>query len=69
MWVGFPDANVPMYDIAGFSRVTGGSIPALIWKDVMLAAHKDVPPVPFPAPPILPPPPGEVLKKPPAPSA
>jgi penicillin-binding protein 1A len=62
VWVGFPDANVPMYDIAGFSRVTGGSIPALIWRDVMAAAHDGVPPVPFPPAPPDPPPTAEVLQ-------
>ena len=64
VWVGYPDANIPMYDLAGFSRVTGGSIPALIWRDVMTAAHHDIPPAPFPAPPILPPPPRDVLRMP-----
>lgn len=53
VWVGHPEGNVPMRNIAGFSRVTGGSIPALIWRDVMAFAHEGLPPVGFtpPAPP------------------
>jgi penicillin-binding protein 1A len=40
VWVG-NDANTPM------RRVTGGSIPAQIWKDVMIAAEHDRPLVPL----------------------
>ena len=65
VWVGFPDTNRPMRDVAGWSRVTGGSIPSLIWKDVMAFAHRDLPPVPFPGAPEVPeatkPLPGETL--------
>ena len=52
VWVGYPDANIPMYDLAGFSRVTGGSIPAMIWGDVMSFLHQHVPVAEFvpPAP-------------------
>ncbi len=50
VWVGHPEGNVPMYGVAGFSRVTGGSIPALIWHDVMAFAHRDLPVATFPAP-------------------
>lgn len=42
VWVGHPEGNVPMRDVAGFARVTGGSIPALIWHDVMAFAHRGV---------------------------
>jgi len=51
VWVGFPEGNVPMRDVAGYSRVTGGSIPALIWRDVMAHAHRDRPVAGFPPPP------------------
>src|SRR5471032_49697 len=40
VWVGNDD-NSPM------RRVTGGSIPALIWKDVMTAAERGYPPQPL----------------------
>jgi penicillin-binding protein 1A len=36
VWVG-NDNNTPM------KRVTGGSVPAQIWRDVMLQAHRDLP--------------------------
>jgi penicillin-binding protein 1A len=39
-WVGNDD-NHPM------RRVTGGSIPALLWRTVMTAAEKDLPPLPL----------------------
>lgn len=56
VWVGHPTGNVSMVNTAGYSRVTGGSIPALIWHDVMAYAHRDIPvsgfegPIPAPAP-------------------
>jgi penicillin-binding protein 1A len=43
VWVGFADGIRPMHGIAGFSDVTGGSIPARIWRDVMRAAHAGLP--------------------------
>jgi 1A family penicillin-binding protein len=46
VWVGYPHGAVPMYDVHGI-RVTGGSFPALIWRDFMSAALADVPPRPF----------------------
>lgn len=51
VWVGHPAGNVPMVDTAGYARVTGGSIPALIWHDVMAFAHRDITPAPFEPPP------------------
>ncbi|HEX4903462.1 MAG TPA: transglycosylase domain-containing protein [Acidimicrobiales bacterium] len=51
VWVGFPEGNVPMRGIYGLARVTGGSIPALIWHDVMAFAHRDRPVVGFAPPP------------------
>jgi penicillin-binding protein 1A len=42
VWVG-NDNNTPM------RRVTGGDLPARIWRQFMIAAHQDIPPRPFPA--------------------
>jgi penicillin-binding protein 1A len=42
--------EVPLTDIAGFARVQGGTVPALIWRDAAAAMLADVPPAPFPAP-------------------
>lgn len=39
-WVGNDD-NTPMY------KVTGGSVPALMWRDFMKVALKDIPPIDF----------------------
>jgi penicillin-binding protein 1A len=50
VWVGRPEGNVPMRDVAGLSRVTGGSIPAMIWGDVMSFVHANVPVAQFPPP-------------------
>ncbi len=41
VWVGNDD-NTPM------KRVTGGSVPARIWREVMTAAHRDIPVKPLP---------------------
>ncbi|HEV2756274.1 MAG TPA: PBP1A family penicillin-binding protein [Actinomycetota bacterium] len=46
VWVGYPEGSIPMYSVRGI-RVTGGSFPALIWRQFMAAAHADVPPKPF----------------------
>ena len=50
VWVGHPIGNISMVNTAGYARVTGGSIPALIWHDVMSFAHRDIPPTPFAGP-------------------
>jgi membrane peptidoglycan carboxypeptidase len=50
VWVGHPTGNVSMVNTAGFSRVTGGSIPAMIWHDVMAFAHRDIEPSDFAGP-------------------
>ena len=44
VWVGNDDSKPT-------KRVTGGSLPAQIWKDVMLAAHANLPAVPLPGEP------------------
>lgn len=50
VWVGHPAGNVSMVNTAGYARVTGGSIPALIWHDVMAFAHRDIAPSAFAGP-------------------
>ena len=50
VWVGHPEGNISMVDTAGYARVTGGSIPALIWHDVMAFAHRDIEPSAFAGP-------------------
>jgi penicillin-binding protein 1A len=37
-WVGYPQAEIPLLNVAGFARVVGGSIPARIWHDFMAPA-------------------------------
>jgi penicillin-binding protein 1A len=34
-WIGHPRAETPMANVAGFSQVVGGSVPARIWHDFM----------------------------------
>jgi penicillin-binding protein 1A len=38
VWVGFPQGQIPLEGIEGYSAVYGGTIPALIWHDFMAAA-------------------------------
>jgi penicillin-binding protein 1A len=38
VWVGYPHAEIPLKNVEGFPKVFGGSIPALIWHDFMVAA-------------------------------
>ena len=40
----------PMRDVAGFRKVQGGTIPALIWRSAAAAILADVPPRDFPEP-------------------
>ncbi|MFQ5556722.1 MAG: transglycosylase domain-containing protein [Acidimicrobiales bacterium] len=51
VWVGFPDAQIPMVPPATSERVFGGTFPARIWREIMTAAHADLPVMEFPAPP------------------
>ncbi|MDQ3981086.1 MAG: penicillin-binding transpeptidase domain-containing protein, partial [Actinomycetota bacterium] len=46
VWVGYPDGAIPMYDVHGI-RVTGGSFPALIWREFMMSALAGVRARPF----------------------
>ncbi|HYU58058.1 MAG TPA: PBP1A family penicillin-binding protein [Actinomycetota bacterium] len=50
VWVGYKAGRVPMHDIGGYSSVTGGSIPALIWHDFMTVAMQGMPIVDWPEP-------------------
>ena len=64
VWVGYPQAEIPLRNVAGFAEVVGGSIPARIWHDFMAPAMSDDPvralPAPSPARFETPPPPSEV---------
>lgn len=50
VWLGNDDQRHEM------KKVTGGGLPAQLWKNVMLAAHKGLPPRPLPTPDLSPPP-------------
>ena len=51
VWVGYPQAEIPLENLDGFGEVTGGSIPARIWHDFMAPAVHGLPVQPLPAPP------------------
>jgi hypothetical protein len=38
VWIGYPQAEIPMQHLDGFAPVVGGSVPARIWHDFMVAA-------------------------------
>ncbi len=60
VWVGFPDAQIPMEPPTTDIRVTGGTYPAQIWREIMIAAHEGVDAAALPPPPpSAPPPPTE----------
>ncbi|MCK4777882.1 MAG: PBP1A family penicillin-binding protein [Actinomycetia bacterium] len=42
VWIGFPNAQISMKNIHGFSRVSGGSLPAMIWSKFMKPAHENL---------------------------
>lgn len=50
VWMGYREANRALMNIQGLPRVTGGTIPALIWKAFMKPALENVPVVPFAEP-------------------
>jgi len=50
VWIGDKTGNVPLLNIKGVDRVTGGSIPAATWNAFMTEALKDVPPDDFRSP-------------------
>jgi membrane peptidoglycan carboxypeptidase len=43
VWMGRPQAEIPMHYVAGFEPVVGGSVPARIWHDFMVPALRGVP--------------------------
>jgi penicillin-binding protein 1A len=43
VWVGYPQAEIPLRNVAGFAEVVGGSIPARIWHDFMAPAMRKEP--------------------------
>jgi penicillin-binding protein 1A len=48
VWVGYPQAEIPLRNVAGFPQVFGGSIPARIWHDFMVPATRGLPVRPLP---------------------
>lgn len=50
VWMGNPDANVPMVGVSPCGSVTGGCIPSMIWNAYMSVALSGQPSVPFAAP-------------------
>ncbi len=48
VWIGYPQAEIPMHNLDGFAQVVGGSIPARIWHDFMVAALRGQPVRPLP---------------------
>ena len=51
VWVGFPEAQIPMVPPTTDIRVAGGTYPARIWREIMVAAHEEIPATNLPAPP------------------
>ena len=43
VWVGYPEGQIELRDVEGYSEVYGGTIPALIWHDFMLGALEGLP--------------------------
>ena len=43
VWVGYPKAEIPLYNVEGISAVFGGSLPAEIWRRFMSEAVKNLP--------------------------
>ena len=55
VWMGYQNKNPKkpprrLTNIHGIQEVTGGSLPAIIWRQFMQQALANLPPVPFPAP-------------------
>jgi membrane peptidoglycan carboxypeptidase len=68
VWVGHPTnpRTRPLRGIHGVRIVYGGTFPAMIWRDVMLALHEGVPPSTFELPAAKPRP--RPVRKPPGPT-
>ena len=43
VWIGYPKAETPLYNVEGYSAVFGGSLPAEIWRRFMSAAVAKLP--------------------------
>jgi penicillin-binding protein 1A len=43
VWIGYPHAEVPLYNVEGWAQVFGGSLPAEIWRDFMSPATATMP--------------------------
>jgi penicillin-binding protein 1A len=43
VWVGYPKAEIPLYNVEGYGVVYGGTLPATIWNRFMSAALKKTP--------------------------
>jgi penicillin-binding protein 1A len=43
VWVGYPRAEIPLYNVEGWSAVFGGSLPAMIWSRFMSSAVASLP--------------------------
>jgi penicillin-binding protein 1A len=50
VWVGYPKAEIPLYNVEGVGSVFGGSLPAEIWHNFMSAATARMPVLQFPTP-------------------
>jgi penicillin-binding protein 1A len=48
VWIGHPQAEIPMHNLDGFAQVVGGSVPARIWHDFMVGALRGLPVRPLP---------------------
>jgi penicillin-binding protein 1A len=47
VWMGHVEGRVPLLDVQGVRRVTGGTLPARLFADLVTAALRDEAPVPF----------------------
>src|SRR5207253_951747 len=52
VWIGYPQGEISMYNVEGFSTMFGGDIPAEIWHDFMSKIVSGLPADPFPPPPV-----------------
>jgi penicillin-binding protein 1A len=50
VWIGYPKAEIPMYDIEGVYEMFGGTLPAEIWREFMSQAVGPMPVENFPTP-------------------
>jgi penicillin-binding protein 1A len=50
VWMGYLDESQKLYNVRGIPAVSGGSLPAVIWRDFMKAATRGSAPTPFDEP-------------------